>query len=285
MGFPPHRMQSRRSGGRSCTRAWLVALSLLAACDSRTRQDSTPTPEPAPDRFVVFSQPALVIDRLGVPVSPPVTVGSTPAPDTLASDSPDVVSVETSGALVAHRNGDATVRAQRGGETLRVEVRAASQVTLVPAEIDLRPGDEVQLALVPAGGAEPVAADAVQWYTDAPSVAMVRAGRVEAGTEPGVATITAVYGSLSTKARVTVSVSRGPAIAVEPARPVLRVGGAVTFSARAGAGPVDVRWSVKPGTVLKQSGQATFVARAPGSAEVCASSRLRSSCTRVTVRR
>jgi hypothetical protein len=119
----------------------LAGAVLLAAC-GESPPPAGPTPE-APseaqafldtrlaqarlelDReFVVFAIPAMVIDQLGIPVPPPVTVGSRPGPRTMTSDDPDMLSIGPDGSLVAHREGATRVRAVGSGSALSVVVRA-----------------------------------------------------------------------------------------------------------------------------------------------------------------
>jgi len=77
--------------------------------------------------FVVFAQPRLLIDRLGTPFAPPVTVGSTVSAETLRSDAPEIVEIDSAGALVGRRNGRTLVRSLAdGSQVLEVEVQAAT---------------------------------------------------------------------------------------------------------------------------------------------------------------
>lgn len=152
--------------------------------------------------FVGFRQAGLTIDRFETPVAPPVTPGSSTSPATLASDAPDVVSVQSDGALVAHRNGRANVRAVPGGGTLAVEVVAVSGLHAEPPTLRVGPGTAAPPTLK--SGDIAIPAGAVTWYSNAPNVAMVEDGRVRAGPAKGTAILTAVYGG--EKAQVTVVV-------------------------------------------------------------------------------
>ena len=123
-------------------RASLIAFAMVTCCEGGAPQPDAPRESPPPsgaqvaletrlrrareelDReFVVFSVPTLAIDRLGVPVPPPVTVGSRPGPGTLLSDAPDVVRIDWDGSLIAVREGAAHVRAVGTGSSLAVTVR------------------------------------------------------------------------------------------------------------------------------------------------------------------
>jgi hypothetical protein len=269
----------------------VLALGLALSCGREPpgveRQASQPPP-PAPSLdkpFVVFSRPSIVIDRLEVPVPSPVTVGSQPSPETLTSDAPGIVSVDPSGSLVAHRNGEATVRASRGaGAALAVEVRAVSVLAIQPAEMLLRPAEEKRLKLFSGGGGEEVPSGAAVWSTDDPRVAVVIGGIVTAGDRPGTATITASYGGQASRAIVIVARDSGPAFAIRPESPRLRVGDVVTFDALSSQGPVRPRWDARPPRILAQSGPSTFSAKAAGKSVVCATAGGRSVCTTVAVR-
>lgn len=154
--------------------------------------------------FVVFSATEFTIDRLGVPVPVPATVGSSPSPQTLASDAPEVVSVDATGSLVGHRSGRATVRTADGRSSLEVEVKAVSAFAVVPARLGLRPGGKGRLRLVAAGSGEELPGAAAQWASDAPEVALVFGGEVEASGRPGTSNVLVTYGGQSARAVVVV---------------------------------------------------------------------------------
>lgn len=118
------------------TSAVLLAI-LASACEPPAPpQTWAPPVTPAPQiaevqqqlarPFVVFASAELEIDQIGEPVATPVQVGSRPSPATMASDAPDVVSVEVDGRLLARRAGRARLRAATGGPELVVTVRLAS---------------------------------------------------------------------------------------------------------------------------------------------------------------
>lgn len=275
-------------------RDWLLAAAVafaLAACgDGREQASASSKPEgpaSAPGvetPFAVFREGALVIDRLGVPVPPPVTVGSTPSQATLTSDAPEIVSVLPDGSLVGRRAGRASIHAVGGtGQPLQVEVVAVSAAAISPDRLELRPGASGQMRLV-AGSGEELPADRATWSSDAPEVALAVGGRIEA-SHPGVARITAEYGGVSATARVVVAQGRGPAFLLRPESPSLRVGDTVTFEALSAAGPLQARWSAGERRVLAQSGTSTFSASAAGRTLVCAQAGARSACTKVVVRR
>jgi hypothetical protein len=227
----------------------------------------------------------LVIDRLGDPVAAPVAVGSSPSPETMSSDARDVVEVAPDGSLVGIRAGAATVRAAGTGQALHVTVRPVSAVVLAPSTLALRTGERRDLVLLAAEDGKPLPPGSIQWFTDAPGVALVREGRVEAGESAGTATVTALYGGARAQARVRVESLGGPPFEVVPRRATLRVGEVVTFSARSAAGPVLATWRGGVESVLGQSGPSTFVGHAPGKSEVCGSWHQRTVCSVVRVRR
>lgn len=190
------------------TPAALIAAG-LTACGGLSQSPTEPQKagpvagEAAVDKpFVGFRQASLTIDRLEVPVAPPVTPGSGPSPATLASGAPDVVSIQADGSLVAHRNGRATIRALQGGGTLTVDVFAVAGLRAEPPT--LRVGTGMAALPVLKAGEAVIPADSASWYSNAPDVAMVEDGRIRAGPAKGIATLTAVYGG--EKVQVTVIV-------------------------------------------------------------------------------
>ncbi len=255
----------------------------VASCSGAPEGRGASAPGEQP--FAVFTKGQLVIDRLGMPFAPPITVGSTASPQTLRSDAPEIVEVDAAGALVGRRNGRALVRSPTDpAQVLEVEVRAASALAVSPAVIKIRPGGAAHLKLVSGGGGEEVPAEAAVWATTRPDVAMVVGGRVEAGPKTGTATVTVTYGGQAATAQVVVAEEPGPAFSVRPQAPSLRVGQAVTFEAVSPRGPVEARWAAKEPQFLARSGPSTFVAVAPGRVSVCGEAGGRAACTTVIVR-
>jgi len=157
--------------------------------------------------IVEFCQASLTIDRLELPFAPPITPGSTPSPTTMASDAPDVVSIQADGGLVAHRNGHATIRALEGKGSLEVEVIAAAGLRAEPLVLRVHPGIAALPMLKSGDATLPIGA--AMWFSNTPDVAMVEDGRIRAGPARGTATLTAVYGG--EKVQVTVVVgNHGP---------------------------------------------------------------------------
>jgi hypothetical protein len=185
----------------------LVGILLLAGCRQEGATEAVPGQPASPPRpFVVFSEPSLVIERVGATEAVPAAVGSTLSQQTLSCDDPAVVEVTPSGALHALKAGRTTVRSLASpGQSLDVEVRATRDLVLVPNPLTLQPRGEGELALFDrtGGGLEDPAR--VRWFSSSPDVASVIDGRVKAGAATGVATITAEVAGRAIQARVTIS--------------------------------------------------------------------------------
>lgn len=184
---------------------------LLAGCDPSPRD----RPDPSATTFVVFAERKMVIDRLGVAVPLPVTVGSGPSPDNLQNDAPEIVTIGSGGALTAHRNGHATIRTVDGHGQLAVEVQSATAIRIEPATVRLAMGARANLRLVDQDGLE-LPVDAARWSTSAPGIALFRHGIVEANGA-GTARVTARYGGLDAAAEIVVE-RRGSATGQAPIR-------------------------------------------------------------------
>lgn len=136
----------------------------VASCSGAPEGRGASAPGEQP--FAVFTKGQLVIDRLGMPFAPPITVGSTASPQTLRSDAPEIVEVDAAGALVGRRNGRALVRSSTDpAQVLEVEVRAASALAVWPAVITIRPGGAAQ----PLGPAPPQRCSRLHGFPDAAS--------------------------------------------------------------------------------------------------------------------
>lgn len=84
--------------------------------------------------FVVFAQRVLRIETLGVPIEPPVTVGSLASATTMASDAPEVVTVTPDGRLLALKAGRTRVRGTGTGSVLEVEVAAQALTPTIASQ-------------------------------------------------------------------------------------------------------------------------------------------------------
>jgi regulator of extracellular matrix RemA (YlzA/DUF370 family) len=234
--------------------------------------------------FVVFINDTLVVDRLGAPTPVPAAIGSTLSPETIESDTPDVVFVTPDGQLVGVRDGRATIRTIAGpAGSLAVLVRAAEALAIRPATLQLKPGQSAVFTLVDASG-EAIPAAAATWATAAPEVAIVVEGQAEA-RQRGNAVVTATYGGRSAVARVVVASEAARVVAVRPESVRLRVGQPMTFQALSARGPVEARWSLSSSQVLDKAGDSTYVAVRPGRCRLCAESGGATVCTGVTVLR
>lgn len=205
------RMPGRLTTGAACL---LLLSGALLACDSPPPQAWAPPAVLDPKvlaaqqelgrAFVVFSRTEMVIDQLDVPVAAQVQVGSRPSPATMASNAPEVVSVEADGRLVAHREGTARLRASTGGPELIVSVRLASlagptsgrtaqEGGLPVAHLSVRPprarlhlGDVQTFEALTAAGPFPVT-----WSTSNEVVVAHLQDHVFQGTAPGMAQVCA----------------------------------------------------------------------------------------------
>jgi len=188
----------------------LAALAVLACGREASAPDPSPPRPLAPavgespvDRpFVVFRERELRIERLEAPVPAPVSVGSRPSPETMVSDSPEVVSIDASGALVAHRPGSAVLRSVHGeGSSLAVRVEPTREGTAKlpgndgkrPAAIRIQPAkarlSRGTVKLFEARSATgPLAAE---WRSRRPEVVGPLAGGLFEGLSPGRTTVCA----------------------------------------------------------------------------------------------
>jgi hypothetical protein len=271
-------------------RWWLVGLGLaLTSCDREPPGSAAAIAQAeavAQAPFVVFTVPSITIDRVGATVPVPAIVGSTISPETIESSAPEVVTVTAAGGLHAVGEGRAVLRARDGsGQRLEVEVRAVGQVRVVPDAIELAPGDEVQLGLLVGEESSSMDARKALWSSNAPGSAIVIEGRVQAGSKPGTATISAEVAGQVARATVLVGLPRAVRVTITPARPIIKVGEVVTFGAT-GSIPLQVeRWTAGEARLLHQTGPATFVGIAPGQTSVCGEVNGPTICTEVTVHR
>jgi hypothetical protein len=233
--------------------------------------------------FVVFNQRSFVIDHVGVPMRPPVSIGSRPSPETIASDDCSVVQVDATGALVGLRNGRVVVRSRGGeGSSLDVEVKAVSGIALSPPQLVLEPGGSSALIVTAADGSGEVGPAAVTWGTSAPSVVSVLDGRIQA-IRPGSARIVATYGGATAAADIMVRAPAEAPIRVEPSRARMRVGDVWVFQAIAGSQSVRAQWKVADARVLRPVQDGLVQARRRGRSQVCATVDERTVCSQVEV--
>jgi hypothetical protein len=152
-------------------------------------------------RFVAFREPTVRIASLETPMAPPVAVGSTLAGDLLSSSDPDVVSIDASGNLIAHKNGSTVVRTNSGA-TLRVIVNAIAVLQVAPDHLEMVGGRTASVRIVGDGSELP--AGSYHWETTNPNTAMASASTVHAGYTPGTATLTVRSGNATSTLKVVV---------------------------------------------------------------------------------
>ena len=122
------------------------------------------------------------------------------------------------------------------------------------------------------------------WASNAPGVALVIEGRLQAGDAAGTATITAESGGQRAQARVVVANARAASHTITPRAPSLRIGEVVTFGLEGLGVRPSLSWTARNPRVLHQAGPSTFLARSAGKSPVCVSIGSSTVCTDVTVR-
>jgi hypothetical protein len=277
----------------------LLVLCALAGCDrdpareARARLDeaaklNAPMPGAAGvDRpSVVFTDRALVIAELGVPVRPPVTAQSAASSATMASDDASVVKVDANGSLVGVRNGRTRVRSRTSGSVLDVEVHAVSAIRVEPDVIAVQPGGSAPIRVLDAGSGEELPAAAVTWAVTPTNGVSIQGGIVYAPERSGRVAIRARYGGATADAAVEVGARKAGGLVIGPGRASIRLGQVRMFEARAGASPVaSAEWtSSDPGVVVGMGG-GMFFAKGPGKTQVCARALGDRGCAEVEVLR
>ena len=255
---------------RKLTPAAALLMSALVGCSDRAGQSAPPaeaqsglTAAVTNRKHAVFHDRALVITTLESPIS--VMVAGVASPDTLISSDPDLVSVNADGTLIAHRYGSGTVRsAPNPYSVLSVDVRQIQSLQLSPSELNLRPGEVVQLRLLADG--QPLEAESAQWTSD--NIAIARADRdiIHATPFPGRTTIRARVGNSVAVASVAVGALkfalRGP-----------KTLGRQQFG-RFELVPTSlahVEWTTTSPRVLRPMGAGIVEALAVGKSQLCAS--------------
>lgn len=250
-------------------------LGLLLACSGPTANDPTPV---AP-KFVAFRETFFIVDRLETPVTPPYSVGSSPAEVRMTTSDPGVVGVDSQGNLIGHRNGLATVRAANGA-TLRVEVHAVETLSISPPKLELQSGSRQTVRVV--GGQELVRGDLLRWQTTDPNVAAGFGNVIQAGLRTGTATLTADVGAARASLEVTVRDSLGPRFSLVPSSASIPIGAVYQVRVE-GAANARVTWSSSKPAVLESLRDGLFHARAAGQAQACATVGASTSCATVHV--
>jgi hypothetical protein len=252
----------------------LSALSFMA-CQSADAPAQTAAPE-AP--FAAFYLSTMVVDRLETPVAPPYAAGSTRSGPLLTSSDPKVVTVDSAGNLVGHRNGQATIRTS-GGSSLSVVVQAVSAIRIEPGQLNLRPGEKKQIQLLADGTM--VAAEAVHWTTTDPNIATAEGLTIAGGKMEGAVLVNASVGDATAVVEVTVT-ALAALLKIEPSRATVTVG--ATQQLRLSGSPgSNERWQSSNPAVLFPLRDGLFLARATGSAQACAVRGLEKVCANVNV--
>lgn len=265
-----------------------IILSWTAGCGSRdtspppTQQAARPRAQ-LPHLFVRFTRERVVLRALETPTTPPVALGSTPLPTTMASDDPTVVSVGADGALVAHRDGTTRVRPLAGGSPLDVTVRAARSLHVEPQRLYLQLGDRRPLAL--RADDDVVERSDVSWASTDPSVAYLVDDRIVAAA-PGTARVIARHAGREAEAVVVVTPPGAQALMVAPPTLATHPGNIVSLHARMNA--VDqpgAVWTSRDPAILRQLDGPTFRAERPGTTQACATVLSLTRCAQVQVLR
>jgi len=225
-------------------------------------------------RYIAFRQRSLILAELETPVPPPVTVGSTAAPDLLSSSDPSVVSVDGYGNIVAHRNGDVLLSSPGGG-SLHVTVRVAGSLRIVPEKVRLDPDGRVNVRVLSDGHDLPEGA--YRWETTDPNVAAGYGGVVRAGLQAGSATLTARSGKQAAEMSVSVDPSPRARIHIVSTSATVKLGGIAQLRADAPTGS-PLEWTSSNAEVLQSLRDGAFYGRARGSAEICVSTSGRKAC-------
>jgi uncharacterized protein YjdB len=213
-----------------------------------------------------------------------------------SSDASGIAHIEATGRVTAVGVGTATITATAEGvsgrATLVVQLVPVATVAVLPATLDLKPGDTGKLT------AETRAADGtllsgrvVTWASSDVAIATVDANGNVTGVAAGTATITATSEGQSGTAAVSVKTTLQPvaAVAVAPAAVTLKTGDVQQFTASLTAAdgtPLTgraVTWTSSDVAVLLIDAQGRSAALAPGTATVTATSEGVSGTAAVTV--
>lgn len=257
----------------------LLAFYILTAACGETRDpspraarpgDNAPPAGTSPmDRpHVVFTERSLVIDRLGVPVTPPVSTSSRPSPSTLESEDPSTITISPSGGLVALRAGRTRVRTLHGeNSTLEVEVAVPTRIRVEPERHRVRPGGSVSLKLVDAETGETLPASAATWRSESPELVVVRGGVAYASDRIGTVRLTAEFAGAEALAEVEVASAAGLRVVPQQAR--LRRGDVALFRAFLASEEARGTWATSNARVLASVGGGFFQAKATGRTTAC----------------
>ena len=261
------------------SRSWRFALVCLSlwGCGGGADQPGpvlTGSPE---HRFVAFRRHSMWIDRLDVPIAPPLAAGSSPSRELVRSESPDVVEVDANGWLIGRSNGRTTVWSTSGSK-LDVTVASAHRLAFDPPIVRASPGDVVPLRLV-ANGA-PVPFETARWSMSDPRVAAIDATGLHANGA-GQATIRAEYGSGSVDVAVSVAGPDAPVVLLARRTKLLPGQTEEIRTPSGGSGS----WTTSDPKVLQSLGEGVYFARQPGKVRACVQEAGRFGCIEIEVSR
>lgn len=200
----------------------------------------------------------------------------------------DIAAVDDDGNVRLFGVGQVTVGAIVGGKpgitTFMVKAPGVKTVEITPVKTPLAVGSSMPLeAVARILSGTPRTGAPIMWASDNEQVATVDAGGVVTAVGPGKATITAKSGTASNTTTVTVVKNDLRSLLVTAGAKTARTGDVVRFSAKGDpASDVAMRWSVSgSGAMIDPNG--IFVANAPGTYIVTASSGSVSSSASVVV--
>lgn len=200
----------------------------------------------------------------------------------------DIAAVDDDGNVKLFGVGQVTVGAIVGGKpgltTFMVKAPGVKTVEIAPMKTPLAVGSNVPLqAVTRILNGLPRTGVPITWTSDNAQVATVDAGGVVTAVGPGKATITAKAGAASNTTTITVVNNNLRSLLVTAGSKTARTGDVVRFNAKGDpASDVAMRWSVSgTGATIDQDG--SFVANAPGTYIVTASSGSVSSSASVVV--
>ena len=200
----------------------------------------------------------------------------------------DIAAVDDDGNVRLFGVGQVTVGAIVGGKpgitTFMVKAPGVKTVEITPVKTPLAVGSSMPLeAVARILSGTPRTGAPITWTSDNEQVATVDAGGVVTAVGPGKASITAKSGTASNTTTVTVVKNDLRSLLVTAGAKTARTGDVVRFSAKGDpASDVATRWSVSgSGAMIDPNG--IFVANAPGTYIVTASSGSVSSSASVVV--
>jgi trimeric autotransporter adhesin len=217
------------------------------------------------------------------------------------SSNTSIAGISNSGLATSHATGSATVTATLSGVVGRgsITVVAAALVSIVisPSATSIFSGQTAQFRAMGAfsNGTQQDITSSVSWTSGNVAVASINLGGIAGfakGLSPGVSTISASSGSISSTASLTVTVTNATlvSIAITPADAVLSLGtheqyvAAGTFSDGSLQDITNsVTWASSKTSVLSIAGGGLATARAMGSVTISATSGSISASTTATV--